>query len=334
MKNQPTPREAEQCRTGTRRTTDRWLWISSLVFHLIVFMLLPTFVIEAKQPLQLLIEIVRPEVKPQPKPAKQVGVRNPLPAAKDNPPTPGEQAAKLKPSQLQESPREVVTKPIQSTRREQEPIPDQPTAGAAIPEMVAVPTFQPQVVPAPAEPVVDEPQTEPAPAKVASPPAAATGTGNSLATPRPAEAQGATPEPPANPVKGLGEPGTQQREPTGDTSGQPALGEAEAGPPGPSALELGLLGEYGDGARKKIRMLVRTPELAREQGLQGKCKFEFELRSDGTLVGIKIIESSSQAVLDEECLEATRVAAPFKRFPIWVSVASWKFQMEIVFPTY
>ena len=156
-----------------------------------------------------------------------------------------------------------------------------------------------------------------------------------MPSPKPAEPVEASPNIPEKPAAEASEQTPADGVPDVDTAGQPTIGEEEsAAPPGPSELELGLLGDYGDGARKKIRMLVRTPELAREQGLKGKCTFEFELRSDGTLVGIKVLESSSHAVLDEECLEATRVAMPYERFPGGVSVESWKFKMELVFPTY
>ncbi len=355
MKKQPFPRKQADGHAGASRTPDRWLLTGSLLFHLIVFLLLPSFTTEAKQPIQLLIEIVKPEVKP--KPVKPSGVKNPRSAAKSVNQPVDEQPAKQEP----EIPQETVPDPAPAQLEAETPAIKQEQSAAAttapIPEMVAVPTHQPVVIPPPADPVVEQTKPEPtldpiveqpAPIEDAQPmpaaqqpqvqpilPAPASSTGNTTPSPKPAETAEATPNIPEKPAGGSAKPKPTDGVPEVETPGQPAIGEEEsAGPPAPSALELGMLGDYGDGARKKIRMLVRTPELAREQGLKGKCTFEFELRSDGTLVGIKVLESSSHAVLDEECLEATRVAMPYKRFPGGVSVDSWKFKMELVFPTY
>ena len=362
MEKQTIPREQTHSRAGTSRTPDRWLWIGSLLFHLFVFMLLPSFITEAKQPLQLLIEIVKPDV--QRKPVEPSGVQNPKPAATIRSQAVAEQPAKLEASSPAEnsptpaSPK-VETPAIKPTvinpaLDEAQPSPSEAATTTPIPDMVAVPTHQPKVITPPADPVVEAEKAEPtpdpvpkqpAPIEKAQPkpatkqptlPAPASSTGNTTVAPKPpGKAEDKTPDTPSIPATKPGDPAPANGTPATDNSAKPAEGEKEsAGPPAPSALELGMLGDYGDGARKKIRMLVRTPELAREQGLKGKCKFEFELRRDGTLVGIKVLESSSHAVLDEECLEATRVAASFKRFPSGVSVDSWKFQMEIVFPTY
>ena len=143
------------------------------------------------------------------------------------------------------------------------------------------------------------------------------------------------------------EPGTGGTQPGSQPSGSgdQAAGEDDAGdgsqggevgppgpPPGPSGYELDLLGEYGDNARRRIRMLARTPERAREQKLSGKVKFQFEVAKTGKLLSVKVLDSSGHPVLDEECLEATKVAAPFGRFPRDVTVAKWKFEMTLEFP--
>jgi TonB family protein len=118
--------------------------------------------------------------------------------------------------------------------------------------------------------------------------------------------------------------------PDSDKSGAVSQGPA-AGPPGPGEAELNILGDYGDAARKKIRRLVRTPERARENGIKGPVLFEFELDSDGKLLNVKAIESAHK-ILEQECFEATRVAAPFGKFPPGINVKRWKFRMTLNFP--
>ncbi|MEZ5337242.1 MAG: TonB family protein [bacterium] len=118
--------------------------------------------------------------------------------------------------------------------------------------------------------------------------------------------------------------------PNSETTGAPASGPP-AGPPGPSESELNILGDYGDAARKKIRRLVRTPERARERDIKGPVTFEFEVDRNGNLLSVRAIESPHK-ILEQECFEATRVAAPFGKFPPEVSVKSWKFRMKLEFP--
>ena len=118
--------------------------------------------------------------------------------------------------------------------------------------------------------------------------------------------------------------------PNSDKSEAPNEGAA-AGPPGPGEAELNILGDYGDAARRKIRRLARTPERAKERGIKGPVTFEFELDRDGKLLSVKAIESAHK-ILEQECFEATRVAAPFGKFPAGVSVKSWKFRMKLDFP--
>lgn len=118
--------------------------------------------------------------------------------------------------------------------------------------------------------------------------------------------------------------------PDSDTTGAPETGPPAA-PPGPSEAELSILGDYGDAARRKIRRLVRTPERARERDIKGPVTFEFEIDREGKLISVRAIESAHK-ILEQECFEATRVAAPFGKFPKGVTVKSWKFRMKLEFP--
>jgi TonB family protein len=129
----------------------------------------------------------------------------------------------------------------------------------------------------------------------------------------------------------------------GDGSGAPSGGgpttAPNSGPPepaGPTAAELDLLGDYGDGLKKKIRQMARTPEIAREKKHEGPVKFSFTVNQRGKLLDVSVISSPGYNELDEECREATRVASgSFPPFPKNVTtVEKWTFTMTLTFPLY
>jgi TonB family protein len=129
----------------------------------------------------------------------------------------------------------------------------------------------------------------------------------------------------------------------GDGEGAPSGGgpatAPSLGPPvpaGPSDAELDLLGGYGDKLKKLIRQMARTPEVAREQKHEGPVKFSFTVNKRGKLLDVSVVNSSGHGELDEECREATRVAAKnFPPFPKSVSsVEKWTFSMTLTFPLY
>lgn len=65
--------------------------------------------------------------------------------------------------------------------------------------------------------------------------------------------------------------------------------------------------------RKRIYETWRWPREARRY--TGKLKLRFVLRSDGTLIRVKLLDSSGYKILDDEALSAIAKAAPFKPFP-------------------
>ncbi len=358
---------------SAERRKDALLLAGSMLFHIILFLLLPALTNPVPPKVQLIVEIVdqsKPKLvgsmgdgggnspvagtadsasnqpaaagpardqhaegapeKPRAdaKPEDSGGGKPAEPAAA-SPPSPNDATAVVPPTP-------VVVKPV-------EPVEEK------IPPPVEKPQVKPEETQAPANPPKVEPKEKPAPTvpkvKVED-------------TPQPQEAQKEQPKPSATPdakqepqpgQSDGAEPGTGGEQPGGqpsgsgdksggaDDSGQGSSGDAAGSPgppPGPSDAELDLLKDYGDKARKRIRMLARNPERAAEQNLKGKVTFEFEISNTGKLLGVEVLRTSGHPVLDEECLDATKVAAPFGRFPKDVKVKKWKFQMTLEFPLY
>jgi len=122
---------------------------------------------------------------------------------------------------------------------------------------------------------------------------------------------------------------------TGPNPGPPGGSGGPGVPLGPSEAELKILEDYGDRCRKKIKELARNPELASEQGHKGSVKFKFTVSAKGRLLDVTVVDSSGFGELDNECEEATEVAAQyFGRFPKGVSVDKWTFNMTMKFPLY
>ncbi len=67
--------------------------------------------------------------------------------------------------------------------------------------------------------------------------------------------------------------------------------------------------------KRKIELAWSYPAEAAEQGIYGKLLLKFVLKEDGSLLRIKLLNSSQYKVLDEEALSAVSKAAPFKPFP-------------------
>jgi TonB family protein len=325
----------------------------SLLVHLLAFLLLPQLSTEAAAVVALQIELV----EPQPRLAPSRPVTNPagpVPMLPDSPPQPTtDTAASSSPAQKPAA--EPADSAGQSATSGKQQAETEPSAHSmpAVPDVISTPTHQPRKVdppqpqnqpPAPAGDARDstKPPTPDSAAKEPDKPAAAPADASAdkpADIPAPPAASDSKepakpdPAPPAQP-----QPGQGNAEPSTQADPEPGAGVPNDGPPtpppGPSALELGLLDDYGDYARKKIRSLSRNPERSVEQGLKGKVVFEFEIASDGTLLKTRVVDSSGHGILDEECLEATRVAAPFKRFPANIKVSSWIFKMELKFPLY
>ncbi|HEX7630179.1 MAG TPA: energy transducer TonB [Candidatus Methylomirabilis sp.] len=117
--------------------------------------------------------------------------------------------------------------------------------------------------------------------------------------------------------------------PAKSTTARPSLRDQIAG------LGSGLIGDTGITAKNTIPMDSRNPryldylgrlkariqnewgypEEARRVGMGGELHMLFTLNKAGTLVNIRLLESSGYPVLDNEALRAVKAAAPFDPFP-------------------
>jgi protein TonB len=71
--------------------------------------------------------------------------------------------------------------------------------------------------------------------------------------------------------------------------------------------------DYGwlrDTLWKRIQELKRYPALARTNHWEGKVVVAAVIRDDGTVVGLRIAESSGRPILDQEALSVMRQASP------------------------
>jgi protein TonB len=67
--------------------------------------------------------------------------------------------------------------------------------------------------------------------------------------------------------------------------------------------------------RQRIERAKRYPRFARDSGIEGTAKVRFELRRNGMLASVRVVESSGSKVLDDAAATAIRDAAPFPPFP-------------------
>ncbi len=72
---------------------------------------------------------------------------------------------------------------------------------------------------------------------------------------------------------------------------------------------------YFASIKRKIELVWEYPEIARENGMQGKLFVKFIILKDGSLGGIKLIGSSGFTILDKEAIDAVKTASPFNPIP-------------------
>lgn len=75
--------------------------------------------------------------------------------------------------------------------------------------------------------------------------------------------------------------------------------------------------------KEKIEKEFVYPRIARRRGLEGKVVVSFVICEDGTVHGVKIVESSGHKILDENAISCVSKAAPFPPPPT---------RAELVFP--
>ncbi len=67
--------------------------------------------------------------------------------------------------------------------------------------------------------------------------------------------------------------------------------------------------------RKAIEAVWFYPSDAARRGLQGEVALEFTIFKDGTVKGVRILQSSGYEILDRAIVEAIKTAAPFSPLP-------------------
>ncbi len=91
---------------------------------------------------------------------------------------------------------------------------------------------------------------------------------------------------------------------TGATAGRPG-GDLALATPG-SGGDAGVYAEYLAGLRRRIQESLSYPSMARRRGLAGTVQLEVEIAPTGAVVDVKVVGSSSHAVLDAAAVETVR----------------------------
>jgi protein TonB len=121
-----------------------------------------------------------------------------------------------------------------------------------------------------------------------------------------------------------------------------------------ASLGSGLIGDAGTTAKQTIPLDSREPRFqnylqrlkariqsewgypdeARRTGIGGELNLLFTLNRAGTLVSIRLLESSGYPVLDNEALRAVKAAAPFDPFPPQMGDEAWNILATFHYQSY
>jgi periplasmic protein TonB len=67
--------------------------------------------------------------------------------------------------------------------------------------------------------------------------------------------------------------------------------------------------------KRKIQAVWVYPSVAAKSGIGGSLTVEFSIARTGELLGVNLLDSSGQAILDESAMTAIKSAAPYNPFP-------------------
>ncbi len=95
----------------------------------------------------------------------------------------------------------------------------------------------------------------------------------------------------------------------------PELNRSRAGSSIPKGLYNSLLARYTALLRSIIEKHKFYPEIAREEGVEGKVLLEFKVREDGRLAFVRVLKSSSYSILDHAAIYSVEKSAPFPPLP-------------------
>ncbi len=89
--------------------------------------------------------------------------------------------------------------------------------------------------------------------------------------------------------------------------------------------------DYLAKVRERIDKCKVYPKAAKRLKQHGKVLVSFDIKRDGTIKNIKIIESSSYVKLDEASIKLLQKIASFEPIPLTISRAVWNIQVPIVY---
>lgn len=89
--------------------------------------------------------------------------------------------------------------------------------------------------------------------------------------------------------------------------------------------------EFLQSIREKIRRSQRYPRSVRNLDDDSEAQVQFTIRSDGSLVNVKVVGSSGSKSLDAAALAAVRDAAPFPSFPEGQEGSTLRLEIPITF---
>ncbi|MGB7567492.1 MAG: energy transducer TonB [Chitinivibrionales bacterium] len=72
--------------------------------------------------------------------------------------------------------------------------------------------------------------------------------------------------------------------------------------------------------RDKVYRSLSYPVYAQEEGWQGTVKMSFEVKPDGSIDNVHVLNSSGYALLDNNAVKAVRQAAPFPYAPVRLQI--------------
>ena len=95
----------------------------------------------------------------------------------------------------------------------------------------------------------------------------------------------------------------------------PNIGERRVKNAIPKSLYDSLLARYTALVREVIEKHKFYPEIAREEGVEGKVLLEFKILKNGKLAFVKVLKSSSYDILDSAAVYSVKKAAPLPPIP-------------------
>ncbi len=85
--------------------------------------------------------------------------------------------------------------------------------------------------------------------------------------------------------------------------------------------------------KQKIDDVWVYPKTASRSGLWGNLTVEFALGKDGRLMGVNLLDSSGNEILDQAAMNAIRVAAPYHPFPPRIKTQRLRIRAKFIYVT-